>query len=203
MTTINNSKSFDAEILDLMREHRLPFIAVPPLVQITNAKQKIIDLCDIFLSRFNRRFEWRKEYQPIADWLENNENKGLFVYGNCGVGKTMICRYAIPAIILSEYRKVMRPVDAVSLGDRLDDVKKMPLLMIDDVGAELGDSVKYGERRSPFSEIMDNAEKKGTLLVITSNLDGTKLEERYGSRTLDRVKSMCKRVMITGKSMRV
>ena len=73
--------------------------------------------------------------------------------------------------------------------------------MIDDIGLEQEFS-KYGEKHIAFSEIVDIAEKKGLLLVITTNLNQKQLKSKYGERTFDRLKSLTKCVVFKGNSLR-
>lgn len=83
----------------------------------------------------------------------------------------------------------------------IDDVMKKHIVYIDDIGTE-GVSVRYGERRMAFPELVDDAEKKGKLLIVTSNLTTDELKEKYGERTLDRLKAISKLVLFKGKSLR-
>ena len=53
-----------------------------------------------------------------------------------------------------------------------------------------------------FAEIVDQAEKKGKLLIISTNLNKDKLIEMYGERVFDRLCKLTKRILFTGKSMR-
>ena len=73
--------------------------------------------------------------------------------------------------------------------------------MLDDIGVE-ADINDYGTKRLAFDEIIDNAEKTGNLLVITSNLSGEQLLAKYGERATERIKSTTKRILFTGESMR-
>lgn len=72
---------------------------------------------------------------------------------------------------------------------------------IDDIGTEFL-SVKYGEKRLSFAELVDEAEKKGKLLIVTTNLSLSELQQKYGERTLDRLRAITTPVVFKGDSLR-
>ena len=84
---------------------------------------------------------------------------------------------------------------------KLDEVKQKHIIYIDDVGTE-NLSVKYGEKRLAFAELADEAEKKGKLLILTTNLTIEELREKYGERTIDRLRAITKTVLFSGVSLR-
>ena len=72
---------------------------------------------------------------------------------------------------------------------------------IDDIGTE--DNLNsYGNKRMPFAELCDAAEKKGKLLILTTNLSIDELTQRYGDRVVDRLIATTKAVPFTGDSLR-
>lgn len=71
----------------------------------------------------------------------------------------------------------------------------------DDIGTE-NLSVKYGEKRLSFAELADEAEKKGKLLILTTNLSIDELREKYGERTIDRLRAITRTVLFSGESLR-
>jgi DNA replication protein DnaC len=150
---------------------------------------------------FVKNPQWLPEYEQIADWLKDNKGKGLFLFGANGRGKTVLAKAIIPAIILAYYEHFIVAYDATEINDRLEEVLRRRMIVLDDIGTE-GVSVNYGERRWAFPEIMDKAEKRGNLVIITSNLDARAIETKYGVRTIERIKTMCKRVLFEGESLR-
>ena len=144
---------------------------------------------------------WLREYEDVARWLENNEGKGLLCYGNCGRGKSLICWKIIPVLIHNRYKKVISCYDAQQMNADIDEVKSKHLIYIDDIGTE-NFSIKYGEKRLAFSEIVDEAEKRGKLLIVTTNLSLKEIEQKYGERTMDRLVAITKRVKFLGESLR-
>lgn len=59
-----------------------------------------------------------------------------------------------------------------------------------------------GERRLAFAEIVDAAEKRNNLIIVSSNLYAADIGEMYGDRVLDRVKAITNRVLFEGESLR-
>jgi DNA replication protein DnaC len=145
--------------------------------------------------------EWLPCYDEIAEWLSGNDGRGLLCYGSCGLGKTVICGKIIPVLLNHYHRKVVSIYEADSMNSHIDSVKEKHILYIDDIGTE-GESVKYGERRMAFPEIVDAAEKKGKLLICSTNLALADLKAKYGERTTDRLKAITRQVLFTGNSFR-
>lgn len=170
-------------------------------ISIDNAKEILTNALKYFISLENRESVWLPEYEDVADWLNDNQGRGLFLYGNCGRGKTVLARYVIPAILLKYDRKVVNCFDAQEMNTNLDEVLKKKIVCIDDIGTE-EISVSYGNKRLAFLEVVDAAEKHGKLLIITSNLNQEQLVQKYGDRTMDRIISTTKRVLFKGKSLR-
>ena len=145
--------------------------------------------------------KWLSEYEDVAKWLTNNEGRGLLCYGNCGRGKSLICWKILPLLIHYYHRKVVSCYDSQQMNADIDEVKSKHLIYIDDVGTE-NVSIKYGERRLAFPEVVDEAEKRGKLLIITTNLSLDELAQKYGERTMDRLVAITKRVKFIGESLR-
>ncbi len=54
-----------------------------------------------------------------------------------------------------------------------------------------------------FAEVMDAVERESKLIIISSNLNGKEIENRYGTRTFERIISTTKRIEFRGESFRV
>lgn len=180
-----------------MKEHGLQVPDDKVYFKIDNAKEKMKILFEYFVPGF----EWIAEYDEVAEWLSDNKGKGLFLYGNCGRGKTMLAKYVIPAILLSEKQKVLTYYDITDLETRFDELKQKKLFAVDDIGTEEV-IVKFGNRKDVFAEIMDIVEKKSKLVVVTSNYQKEELLNRYGRRILYRIIATTTRVCFVGKSFR-
>lgn len=145
--------------------------------------------------------QWQPEYDKVAEWLSGNNGRGLLCLGNCGRGKTLICGKIIPVLITYYYRRIVNLYDAQQMNTMIDEVKKKHIVYVDDIGTE-SMSVKYGEKRMTFPELVDEAEKRGKLLMITTNLDIDDLTVKYGERTIDRLRAITTPITFVGESMR-
>ncbi len=146
-------------------------------------------------------FKWAPEYDAVATWLAGNRGSGLFLYGQNGRGKTILGQRALPFIILQFCNMIVKSVDAQQMNTELEELLRKRLLSLDDVGTE-DVRIVYGERRWAFPEIMDAAEKKGNLVIVSTNLGPDEITNTYGIRTLERIKATCTRVKFSGQSMR-
>ena len=137
-------------------------------------------------------------YDEIIDWLVDTRGRGLMLMGECGLGKSTILNYVIPAIFRTKTNKVLRSVPAKELA--AVDKNVAPFIIIDDLGTE---SIKndYGTKIDAVADAISYAEDSSKTLLITTNLSPNSLKERYDERTLDRLRK-CKVVIIKGKSFR-
>lgn len=144
--------------------------------------------------------KWLPEYEEVADWLTDNKGKGLLLCGACGRGKTLITTMILP-IILQDIKRIINIYDAIDLNTKTKDIFEKHLIVIDDLGTETIQS-NFGEMRMVFSDLIDQAEKKGKLLIVTTNLHQEELRDRYGQRTIDRFFSCCRIINFNGESLR-
>ena len=150
---------------------------------------------------YDRTFDTYKHlsaYDEIIDWMVDTKGKGLIIMGECGLGKSTILNYVIPAIFRTKTKKVLRSIPAKELGTVERNIA--PFIIIDDLGTE---SIKndYGTKIDAVTDAISYAEDSSKTLIITTNLSPNSLKERYDERTLDRLRK-CKVVIIKGKSFR-
>jgi len=144
------------------------------------------------------KYEHLPAYDEIIDWMVDTRGRGLMLMGECGLGKSTILNYVIPAIFRTKTNKVLRSVPAKELAAVEKNVA--PFIIIDDLGTE---SIKndYGTKIDAVADAISYAEDSSKTLLITTNLSPNSLKERYDERTLDRLRK-CKVVIIKGKSFR-
>jgi len=188
-------------IYEEMKLHQLKVPSNKISIQIPGAKDILKNAMEYFLGMEGKKLVWLPEYDKVSDWLENNEGRGLFLYGNCGTGKTFMTRYAITAILLKYLRLVVSSFDMVDVNKTPEIVLQKRIICLDDTGTE-DISVRYGEKRSIVPEILDATEKYGKLLIMTSNLGAEDLIKKYGNRAFDRILAVTKRIEFNGKSFR-
>lgn len=199
-TQASNTPRFD-DIVKEMRDHGMKLPNEKVFISVPNARTVLQNAMRYFIGFEKREAVWLPEYEQVAKWLSGNNGRGLFLYGNCGRGKSVLCRFALPAILLKYCRKVVTVFDIQDMNRDIDTVLSKHLISLDDIGTE-EISIKYGERRMAFAEIMDAAEKQGKLLIVSTNLNDKDIRERYGDRILDRIVATTTRVLFTGKSLR-
>ena len=162
------------------------------------------ELKEMFIKAFKHydrtidKYEHLPAYDEIIDWLVDTRGKGLMLMGECGLGKSTILNYVIPAIFRTKTNKVLRSIPAKELAAVERNVA--PFIIIDDLGTE---SIKndYGTKIDAVADAISYAEDSSKTLLITTNLSPNSLKERYDERTLDRLRK-CKVVIIKGKSFR-
>ena len=137
-------------------------------------------------------------YDEIIDWLSDTKGRGLMLMGDCGLGKSTILNFVIPAIFRTKTNKLLTSTPAKELGEI--ERSSASFIIIDDLGTE---SIKndYGTKIDAVADAISYAEDSSKTLLITTNLKPNKLKERYDDRTLDRLRK-CKVVVIKGKSFR-
>ena len=171
-------------------------------------------LVPVFVECFTRfdptvkEMRWLKEYDEVCDWLANNGGKGLFLYGACGRGKTNTILGVIRPLFLATgislpgmHASLLPSKSVYHEGWNFESYRKWKYSYIDELGTEkmVND---YGEKFEPFTEIINKAEQDLDILVITSNLTPDQFLQRYGDRSMDRIRRLCKAVEFKGESLR-
>lgn len=189
------------QLLTVMEQHQMKLPSVAPVYRLQGARAILEDALRLMLHKQGRALQWLPEYDQVVDWLADNRGKGLFLYGNCGRGKSLMVRYVLPAVYLYRFGKVFNVYDMQEMNRELDTMLTKQFVSVDDVGSEDVVSV-YGNKRMAFAELMDAAEKDGKLVLISSNLQADDLRARYGDRVVDRIKGCTHRILFKGESMR-
>ena len=161
--------------------------------------------------------QWLPAYDEVAAWLSDNQSRGLLCVGTCGLGKSVICAQALPIVFQYFLKEVaVKVVTATEMNQKIDELLQFcgsqRIIVVDDLGTEAVETVTYGNRRRPFCELADMAERTGTLLIITTNLRTTRdtdprrnypsIQDRYGDPTLDRLRAITKVIVFRGESLR-
>lgn len=220
MENQNLVNDFGAGVADLTSRHDgkalynyTPRVELQHHIHIADAEAKLRAGLQYYLGE---KYQWLPAYDKVVEWLTDNKGRGLLCQGSCGLGKTVICQYIIPVLINRYARKVPNCYTAIDMTQKFDTIQDKcgALLFIDDIGTEPVEVNIYGNRHIPFNEIVDSCERKGGLLVITTNIRTTRatdpttglsipsIQERYGLRTLDRLRAITKVIVFEGKSMR-
>ena len=193
------------DILKGLDGYNYPSLPKNVEISIPDAEKRLRGGLEYFVKQFTsgrRKAEWSESnYRPIVEWLQCNQGKGLLMAGTCGLGKSLIGVRILPILINDVHKLVVNCYDAQSMNANPDDVINKHLISIDDVGTE-GAANIYGNKRFVFPEIVDAAEKRGKLLIISTNLTVTEMAQKYGERTIDRLRAITKFVPFGGESLR-
>lgn len=187
------------ELIDKLKDTGYPTEPDKVFIKIPNAEQRLRGGLDYFTQG---NAEWiERNYRPIVDWMIDNKGRGLLLSGGCGLGKSLIGMRILPLLINDTCRKVVSVYKAQELNTNPDDVINKHLIYIDDIGTESISNI-YGNKRVPFCELCDAVEQKGKLLMCSTNLTIDELKEKYGERTVDRLRATTKYVPLYGDSLR-
>lgn len=187
------------ELIDRLKDTGYPEEPDRVVIKIQNAEQRLRGGLNYFTQD---NAEWsEKNYRPIVDWMEDNKGKGLLLAGGCGLGKSLIGMRILPLLINDACKKIVNIYKAQDLNSKPDDVINKHIIYVDDIGTE-GTSNIYGNKRIPFCELCDAVEQQGKLLMCSTNLTVDELTEKYGIRTVDRLRATTKYVPLIGDSLR-
>lgn len=157
--------------------------------------------------------DYKRMSGEIISVIKNikKERKGLYIYGDCGTGKTYIA-YSI----LMYFSKIdlfkARFYTSTEILDKLkedysenskrnfNEINEYTgILIIDDIGSEkVTDWVL-----ETYYKIINHRYEKKLPVIFTSNLSLADLSEVYGDRIPSRITEMCKIVELVGKDKRL
>jgi primosomal protein DnaI len=168
---------------------------------------KAVELAEKFVS----------EYEP------RKKMKGLYLYGSFGVGKTYIlgaianalAKKNIPSLLVyvpEFFRELKSSLQDQTINEKLDYVKKVPVLMLDDIGAE---SMSSWLRDDILGPLLQYRMMENLPTFFTSNFDFQQLahhltysqrgeeEKVKAARIMERIQYLAYPVEIKGKNRRV
>lgn len=174
-----------------------------PQISIRNAGIILRQAYEFCLLQINpeAKYEHAPELDQVIDWLSDNHRTGLFLYGQCGRGKTFLARYVLPLVFQACNIGIISYYDMTYASRHTDEVLSFYLLALDDIGTEQKYN-DFGTIRHTLDEVIDSAEKNGKLLILTSNLTKDELIQYYGERVYDRICKLTTRIVFKGKSFR-
>ncbi len=187
------------QAVERMRGIGYPSVSNRVFIKIPNAEQLLKRGLNYFTQ--GQAVWCEQNYRPIVDWMTDNKGRGLLLAGGCGLGKSLIGMRILPLVINHVCQRIVYCFKAQDMSTKPDEVMSHHLVYIDDVGVESVSNI-YGNKRVCFAELCDIAEQKGKLLILSTNCDIAHLTEKYGERTVDRLRAITKYVPLTGISLR-
>ena len=168
-----------------------------------------------------------KKRVPVIKWLinfcdqydPNKNNKGLYLHGTFGCGKTYLISAAFNELskkrISTEivyYPELLRDLksDFETFADRIDYLENVDLLLIDDIGAE---KVTEWSRDEILGTILQHRMNNYKATFFTSNLNIEQLEEHLiinsnideivkAKRIIERIKQLSEDMELIGENKR-
>lgn len=181
----------------------------------------------IDLKRMDIRKE-PKEYKAnvlhILDLLENEQvDKGLYLYGKPGVGKSYLaagitnyytkkkqrCAFVSVPKLMSDLKMMFHDRDAMEV--KLRALRKVPVLVLDDIG---GESVTAWSRDDVLLPLLDARMESKKITFFTSNYSMNELKDRLtmtsnrmsepvaAERLIERIRTLSREEFVKGESRR-
>jgi DNA replication protein DnaC len=147
----------------------------------TRKQAKILGICKRFASEF-------EQHHRKGTWL--------FFHGNCGTGKGHLCAAIIREVTRRGYsacfvkmqnlflsiRETFRKDSEVKTSELLDQLVKVDLLVLDEVGVQLGTDFEW----LTIHGIIDGRYEMMRPLILTSNEPWERVKSLLGERVMDR-----------------
>lgn len=150
-------------------------------IDIKNAK-----ITDIY-TKYKERYETITFLNDFIKSYDNNKYlKGLFLHGNFGCGKTYLIAatfnelakksFKSAIIFWPEFLRDLKTSFQTDFKEKFENIKKIPLLLIDDIGAE--NTTAWG-RDEILGPLLQYRMDEHLTTFFTSNLDIESLEEHF------------------------
>jgi len=168
------------------------------------------------------RLELSRYFKEFMDQYEKMEHpKGIYLHGNFGTGKTYLIaalfnelakkdvRSAI--VYVPEFLRQLKSSFNTDYTLKYDYIKTVPLLLLDDIGAE---NLTSWARDEIMGTLLQYRMEENLPTFFTSNLDLKQLEEHFSStnsgveklkarRIIERISYMSREFQLTSKNRRV
>lgn len=183
--------------------------------EIKNARMK-----DIYLDDLSRKevITWLTKF--IKTYDKNKKMKGLYLNGNFGCGKTYLIsatfnelsKKGVKSAIVywPEFLRSLKASFDDDFKEKFEHIKRIPLLLIDDIGAE---NVTNWSRDEVLGTILQYRMEEGLTTFFTSNLTYDELESALSltkgkvdalkaTRIMERIKNLTIDINVVGENRR-
>jgi DNA replication protein DnaC len=157
----------------------------------------------------------------LAAYLVSDTHKfGVMFCGTCGNGKTTLLyafrtalNYLCRTDLFEEERKSgfrvgLNIVDAKDVQSYARDMKSFKdlknhhMIAIEDMGREATEVLEYGNVLNPVIDLLEYRYNTQAFTMITTNLTGKQIREKYGNRIADRFNEMMEVIIFKGDTYR-
>lgn len=199
---MENVNAIFAQAIKDLRGTGFAITPATPHFQMAEAEKQLRAAAGAICAQRGQSFKWRTEYAKVAQWLSDNNGRGLLLMGGTGNGKTLMLD-AVAAVMLVKLKVFCNKVAACDIANvtQLRKACAQRFSILDDLGTE-SDLVDFGARKSIAEEFVYSIEAAGSLGMISTNLDPTMIKQRYGERVLDRLRGGFFTVHFGGESFR-
>lgn len=182
------------------------------------------NLVDLDMNNVTYTDEQKQLYVLLAALLHDKREKGLYISGDLGVGKTYLCTALANSLVkngkkvafvkVSNFFNEMRSAIGTNpemIDRNINILKKAEYLFMDDIGAE---SVSEFIRDDILFRILDHRLENNLITVFTSNLNKSDLLKHYqydrkekanlmnAKRLLERIDILTDDYVLTGANLR-
>ena len=202
-------------LAQILNQQSTPSSASNPIILKT---QRIVENAVGYFYRQEvemRRMQYTDATEQIAAaaryLTESSRKRWLLLAGNVGTGKTTLSAairntlnyYAVPCKMFRASDFPALFIDNAELTQRqILRGEWCEVLLLDDIGVEQADIKFYGNTIQPFVKIVEERYDRRLPLVVSTNLTSAEIGERYGQRTLDRIREMSVGIKYDGQSYR-
>lgn len=159
----------------------------------------------------------------LANYQNGDKQKGLYLYGQFGVGKSFLlgaianelAARKVPSMIVfvpELLRELKNSIADSTLGAKIETIKKQPVLMLDDIGAE---TISSWTRDEVLGPILQYRMLENLPTFFSSNFDFNELEHHLtysqrgeeekmkARRIMERIKYLAEPVRLDGPNRRI
>lgn len=193
-------------------------------IQLIGMPGHLKDISEKDLAMDPNRVDIYQFFQNYIQRLDDGQQKGLYLYGNFGVGKSYLLAY-LANRLSTKYGKrttilhfptfTVDIKDAIndndkSVKEQIDRIKKVDILVLDDIGAEKNSP---WIRDDVLQVILQHRMQEDLLTFFTSNLDfkglerhlattGNRDETWQAQRIMERIRYLSKELHLKGENRR-
>ena len=135
---------------------------------------------------FGEQAHWVRQYEHVADWLIDNDGKGLLMY-NAKSALIVAIKNSI-AMLYQGCATDSIIFKAANMKQYLREMLQTFMLFIEDNGKEPDSMLQE------LQTIVENREKQGGLLIIQTAQSRTEFLSKYGEDLTTRIERLCKRI---------